>query len=95
MIISRTPLRISFVGGGTDLKAFYEVEPGAIVGTTINKYMYIAVNQPLEETIKVSYGMAAITLGLVFTECRDDCNITFSQSQVSVSWVLILLVPSR
>ena len=37
MIISRTPLRISFVGGGTDLKAFYEVEPGTIIGTTINK----------------------------------------------------------
>lgn len=55
MIVSRTPLRISFVGGGTDLKAFYEVEPGAIVGTTINKYVYIAVNQPLDETVKVSY----------------------------------------
>jgi len=55
VIISRTPLRISFVGGGTDLKAFYEVEPGAVVGTAINKYMYIAVNQPLDETIKVSY----------------------------------------
>ena len=55
MIISRTPLRISFVGGGTDLKTFYEVEPGAIVGTTINKYIYIAVNRPLDETIKVSY----------------------------------------
>lgn len=55
MIISRTPLRISFAGGGTDLKAFYEVEPGAIIGTTINKYIYIAVNRPLDEAIKVSY----------------------------------------
>lgn len=55
MIISRTPLRISFAGGGTDLKAFYEAEPGAIIGTTINKYIYIAVNRPLDEAIKVSY----------------------------------------
>jgi len=46
VIISRTPLRISFVGEGTDLKAFYEVELGAIVGTTINKYMYI--NEPVQ-----------------------------------------------
>ena len=55
MIISRTPLRISFAGGGTDLKAFYEVESGAIAATTINKYVYVAVNRPLDETITVSY----------------------------------------
>ena len=41
MIISRTPLRISFAGGGSDLAAFYRHEPGAVVSTTINKYIYI------------------------------------------------------
>jgi D-glycero-alpha-D-manno-heptose-7-phosphate kinase len=55
MIISRTPLRISFGGGGTDLRPFYEVTPGVIIGTTINKYVYVAVNRPLDETIKISY----------------------------------------
>jgi D-glycero-alpha-D-manno-heptose-7-phosphate kinase len=55
MIISRTPLRISFAGGGTDLKPFYEVNPGLVVGTTINKYIYVAVNEPLDESIRVSY----------------------------------------
>jgi len=55
MIISRTPLRISFAGGGTDLKAFYAVEPGAIVGASIDKHVYVAVNRPLDETIKISY----------------------------------------
>ncbi len=55
MIISRTPLRISFAGGGTDLRPFYEIAPGAIIGTTINKYIYVAVNHPLDETIRVSY----------------------------------------
>ena len=55
MIVSRTPLRISFAGGGTDLKAFYEIEPGAVVGTTINKYIYIMVNQPLDDSIKIGY----------------------------------------
>lgn len=44
MIISRTPFRISFAGGGTDLKSFYENEYGAVISTTINKYMYITVN---------------------------------------------------
>jgi len=55
VIVSRTPLRISFAGGGTDLKAFYEIEPGAVVGTTINKYIYIMVNQPLDDSIKIGY----------------------------------------
>ena len=39
MIISRTPLRVSFVGGGSDLPAFYSHTPGAVVSTAINKYM--------------------------------------------------------
>lgn len=45
MIISRTPFRISFVGGGTDLRAFYEKEYGQVLSTTINKYIYVAVKR--------------------------------------------------
>ena len=41
MIISRTPLRISFFGGGTDYPAFYEEHGGAVLSTTINKYSYV------------------------------------------------------
>ena len=55
MIITRTPFRISFVGGGTDLPDFYRVEPGAVVSTAINKYMYVIVNQRFTDTIRVSY----------------------------------------
>jgi len=42
MIITRTPFRISFVGGGSDLKSFYSKFPGAVLSTTINQYMYIS-----------------------------------------------------
>jgi D-glycero-alpha-D-manno-heptose-7-phosphate kinase len=45
MIISKTPFRISFAGGGTDLKAFYSKEYGCVTSTAINKYMYIAVHK--------------------------------------------------
>jgi len=41
MIISRTPFRISFFGGGTDYPAFYEEHGGAVLNTTINKYCYV------------------------------------------------------
>lgn len=41
MIISRTPFRISFFGGGTDYPVWYEKNGGAVLSTTINKYSYI------------------------------------------------------
>ncbi|MHB9054711.1 MAG: GHMP family kinase ATP-binding protein [Paludibacteraceae bacterium] len=44
MIISRTPFRISFAGGGSDLSSFYRKELGAVVSTSIDKYMYIAIH---------------------------------------------------
>lgn len=41
MIITRTPLRISFFGGGTDLPAWYGTHGGAVLSTTVDKYQYI------------------------------------------------------
>lgn len=58
MIISRTPFRISFAGGGTDLKDFYEKEYGTVISTTIDKYMFITVNSLsrfYNHKIRVSY----------------------------------------
>ena len=60
MIISRTPLRVSFVGGGSDLSAFYQQEPGAVVSTAINKYIYITVNQKFDQKIRASYSRTEI-----------------------------------
>ena len=45
MIISRTPFRISFVGGGTDIRAFYSKEYGQVLSTSIRKYIYVAVKK--------------------------------------------------
>jgi D-glycero-alpha-D-manno-heptose-7-phosphate kinase len=42
MIITRTPFRISFVGGGSDMEPFYSKHPGAVLSTSIDKYMYIS-----------------------------------------------------
>ncbi len=42
MIISRTPFRISFFGGGTDYPAWYSENGGSVLATTINKYCYIS-----------------------------------------------------
>nr|MCU0494681.1 GHMP kinase [Chloroflexaceae bacterium] len=60
MLISRTPLRISFAGGGSDLAAFYRHEPGAVVSTAINKYIYITVNAKFDHQIRASYSITEI-----------------------------------
>ena len=60
MIISRTPLRVSFVGGGSDLPAYYRHEPGAVVSTAINKYIYITVNEKFDRQIRASYSVTEI-----------------------------------
>lgn len=48
MIITKTPFRISFVGGGSDLEAFYARSKGAVLSTSINKYMYISSHRFFE-----------------------------------------------
>ena len=47
MIISRTPYRISFCGGGTDIKAFYKKTIGKVISTSINKYLYVIARRQL------------------------------------------------
>jgi len=61
MIVTRTPLRVSFVGGGTDLPAFYEQEGGAVLSTAIDRYVYVTVkrhNELFFEPIRINYSMS-------------------------------------
>jgi D-glycero-alpha-D-manno-heptose-7-phosphate kinase len=55
MIISRTPLRMSFVGGGSDIPGFYEKFGGAVLSTTIDKYVYVTCNPKFDNGIRVAY----------------------------------------
>jgi D-glycero-alpha-D-manno-heptose-7-phosphate kinase len=64
MIITRTPLRISFIGGGSDLPAFYEQEQGAVITTGIDKYIYITVNPKFDHKIRASYSVTEIVDGI-------------------------------
>ena len=43
MIISKTPFRMSFFGGGTDLEEFYKKHGGSVISTTFDKYCYVTV----------------------------------------------------
>lgn len=55
MIISRTPFRMSFVGGGSDLPAFYRKQCGAVLSTAIDKYVYVNVNKKFDDGIRIAY----------------------------------------
>lgn len=44
MLLVKAPFRISFVGGGTDLPAYYQHERGAVISSTIDKFVYVAIN---------------------------------------------------
>lgn len=57
MIITRTPLRISFVGGGSDRPSFYMEEPGACVAAAIDKYVYVTVSDKYDGSIRVAYSV--------------------------------------
>lgn len=55
MIISQTPLRMSFVGGGSDLPAFYREHGGAVLSTAIDKYVYVSINRKFDGGIRLAY----------------------------------------
>jgi len=57
MIVSRSPLRMSFVGGGSDLPSYYREAGGAVVSTSVNKYVYVTVNKKFDDGIRLSYSV--------------------------------------
>ncbi len=55
MILTRSPLRISLGGGGTDLASYYERYEGFLIAGAINKYVYVNVTRPFSEGIVLKY----------------------------------------
>lgn len=61
MFISKTPLRITFVGGGSDIKEYYsKYGRGSVFSAAINKFIYIVVNKKFDSKIRVSYSKTEI-----------------------------------
>jgi D-glycero-alpha-D-manno-heptose-7-phosphate kinase len=89
LIISRTPLRISFLGGGTDYPQFYNEYGGAILGTTIDKYCYVMLHNGkswFTFDLPNKSGLAsssAYTVGLL-RACTQLDNLTISR--LATTW---------
>ena len=60
MIISQTPYRVSFAGGGTDLPAYYRDEPGAVLSVALGKHMYVTVSPRFAASTRVAYSKTEI-----------------------------------
>jgi D-glycero-alpha-D-manno-heptose-7-phosphate kinase len=56
VIITRTPFRISFAGGGTDLSSFYrEYGGGAVTSAAVDRFIHVLVNEKFDPSIRVAY----------------------------------------
>jgi D-glycero-alpha-D-manno-heptose-7-phosphate kinase len=91
MIITRTPFRISFAGGGTDLPAFYAQEPGAVLSAAISKYMYLTVKRRFGGTFRLSYSKTEICDRVenlehpIVRECLKSLAMTSGLEIVSIA----------
>jgi len=91
VIISRAPLRISLGGGGSDLKSYYSLYGGFLIGAGINKYVYISVNRRFYDSIRLSYSKTEIVDSVeqiqhdIFRETFKFLNLSQGLEAVSVA----------
>ncbi|MBW2106228.1 MAG: GHMP kinase [Deltaproteobacteria bacterium] len=60
MIITQTPLRISFAGGGTDFREFWQKHGGCVVNSAIDKYVYVIIKERFDDLIVLNYSKREI-----------------------------------
>lgn len=82
MIISKTPLRISLAGGGSDLPSFYKENGGSVISGSINKYVYVIVKERFDSKIYINYSEKEIVSNVddikhsLVRECLRKSGIT-------------------
>lgn len=78
IVISKTPLRVSFNGGGTDFKDYYQNYSGLVLSTTINKNIYVTVKEHGElfnEKIRLNYSETEVVseIDLIKNDIAREC----------------------
>lgn len=91
MIISRTPLRVSFAGGGSDLAVYYKKNGhGSVVSTATKIYVYITVNKKFDDLIRVSYSkteMVALVDELEHNIIREALKLVGIEKGIEVVYM--------
>ena len=98
MIISRTPGRVSFCGGGTDIDSFSmsESEGGRVVSLTLDRYIHVTVNRRFDERVRLSYSKMELVDDFEEIEhelAREAMRMTGVTSGVEIT--TIADIPSR
>ncbi|MCK8785172.1 kinase [Roseomonas sp. NAR14] len=96
MIICRTPLRMSFVGGGSDLPSFYRRHGGAVLSTAIDKYVYVNINRKFDGGIRLAYSKTEEVSSVAEIEHRlVKAAFEMLEVQGGVEITTIADIPSR
>jgi len=88
VIITQTPLRISFAGGGTDFADFYEAEGGCVLSTAIDKYIYVIIKERFDDKIRIGYSRTEMVNSIEEIEhelVRECLRLTGIESGVEIS----------
>lgn len=98
MIISKTPLRMSFAGGGSDFKGYYQKGYGSVVSTAIDKHIYVTVNKKFDDLIRVSYSRTEIVADIENIEhnlVREAMKLTGVTKGIDISYMSDMLPASE
>lgn len=90
MLITRTPFRVSFCGGGSDIPKFYEKNGGCVISTSINKYMYITIHPTFRNKgliLKYSHIEETDSYDKINHKIFRECLRRFNQKGVEISSV--------
>lgn len=90
MIITKTPLRISFLGGGTDFPDFFQEHGGAVISSAIDKYVYCIVKERFDKKIYVNYSKKEIVDSVDELEhelVREALKITGIRYGIEISFL--------
>jgi D-glycero-alpha-D-manno-heptose-7-phosphate kinase len=82
MIVVRTPLRISFLGGGTDFPSYYRNNGGRVITSAIDRYIFVIVKDRFDDQIRVAYSKTEIVDNIddlqheIVRECLRKTGVT-------------------
>ena len=90
MIISQTPFRVSFAGGGTDLAAFYTQEYGAVLSIALKRHMYVTIHSRFENNIRISYSKTEIANSAIEIKhdlVREAMRMTNTEAPLEITTI--------
>ena len=88
MIITKTPMRISFIGGGSDFLGYYKDDPGFVVAASLQKYVYINVMEKFDNDVRLSYSITEITnyVRQLSHDIARECLLNYGiQNKIEIS----------